>query len=137
MRVLDLLLCEEIRLESGKLSLINVFHEGISVSFPNGEAAVWPQSLPRVCLFSRLQREPTDLQPDKYTVFVETNGLLTARCEGALNMRPDSTYFSIIYQINGFMLIGPGEITFAIELSRGDRMVTVDARLATRLTVTQ
>lgn len=135
MRVLDLLICDDIRIEvGGKWSFMGVFLDGISIS-TSGVPLIWPITLARMGIFARVHLEDSDPRPDRYALFAHINSNLVGRYEGTPILAAGSSHISIVHLVQGFQLIAPGDISFAIELTKDDKTVTVEPKHSTRLTV--
>ena len=131
MRLLDFLICDDVRYEvGGKISLVGVYADGITVSSQNGPV-IWPIGLPKIGFFVRIQLEETDFRPERFVMSALHNGNLVGRYEGEVSISDSATHLTLALSATSFPLPAPGALSCAIELSKGEKSVTLEPRLGT------
>lgn len=98
---------------------------------PKARTVMWPVVLHKVGFLARVQLEDTDMRPDKFVLFVSNNSNLAARYDGAITIAPGAKHFALAFSANSLPLTAPGTMTYALELTKGDKSVTLEPNLST------
>jgi len=112
MKLLDIIVCDDIRQEvDGKQSLIGVYND-LQFIFPSNQAP-WPISL-KIGVFVRFKLDQKESIPDFFEINFFQNGNLISNFNGNLKIPENTINFNLVLVNNAFILPGPGQITFEI-----------------------
>ena len=105
MKLLDFIVCDDIRYEKGdKLSLMGIFGDKINLQVP--KSAPRPLSLP-LALYLRIFLEDKDRVPDVFKVVVSLDGKEFAKINGNIRVSDDSPkLLGLALPIKGFQVSG-------------------------------
>lgn len=121
MKLLDFIVCDDIRHEIGnKPSIMGVYDNIIFSPPPEGDLE-WPITL-RLGFFIRFLKEPGDVQPEAFRVEFIRDGSVFSKVEGIIKAASDSG-FSIVLVNSAFQLIGVGPISFKIVFSKKGKVI--------------
>jgi hypothetical protein len=112
MKLLDFIVCDDIRQEMGnKPSLMGVYDNIILPPSPEGDLK-WPVAL-RLGFFIKFLMEPDDVHPEAFRVEFIRDGSVFSKVEGIIKA-VSANGFSIALVNSAFQLIGVGPISFKI-----------------------
>lgn len=120
MKLLDLIVCDDIRQEvGGKQSLIGVYSDLI-INFMPGQM-IWPLNF-KLGIFIRLKLDDNDIKPDAFEIDCFYLGKIIKNFNGNLNFPENTKNFNLIMVDNAFMIQGVGHITFAIKFKKNNEV---------------
>lgn len=120
MKLLDLIVCDDIRQEvGGKQSLIGVYSDLI-INFMPGQM-IWPLNF-RLGIFIRLKLDENEIKPDAFEIDCFYMGNIIKNFNGNLNFPENTKYFNLIMVDNAFIIHGIGNITFAIKFKKNNEI---------------
>ncbi len=133
MKLLDLIVCDDIRQEvSGKVSLIGVYSD-LVIHFPS-DMVQWPISL-KIGLFIRFKLDDGEVIPTSFDINCFHNGAKFTNFAGNLTFPTDIKYFNLVLVNNAFPVPSTGEIVFEIVFQRKDgTIISIKPEYALKVT---
>jgi hypothetical protein len=120
MRLLDFIVCDDIRHETGnKVSLMGLYSNLIIQ--PAG-VLTWPIAL-RLGFFVRCMIESTDSEPERFHLELIKDGKTLFDAEGDVKITGDVRMFAISIVHPAFPIPGPGTIVFRLVFTKGDKVL--------------
>jgi len=125
MKIVDFILCDDIRKEVGnKSSLIGVFDQDIKLLVPDESAKkIWPKPM-RIGIFMRVLVENDDQIPDKFEVQFLYNDKLFGG--GGAAVMPTINRLKLInfaLQHPQFPILGEGHVRFLLKLYKDNQLI--------------
>lgn len=122
MRILDFLVCDDIRQEiGGKTTLVGIYNDQIGF-YEQAEQS--PLSLPKLGLFVRLQLEASDVSITGLELVVRQGDLEIARIHGAVPVSATQRNFSMAVIATNFAFPGVGLVQFDMLLKQDEEVVS-------------
>ncbi len=122
MKLLDFLVCDDIRQEIGqKTTLVGIYRD-LVISFV--KEAKWPFVI-RLCFYLRFKRAEMDSMPDGFIVDFLLNENKFHTLDGTLGISPDAEvdYFDLMLVNNAFLIPGDGKITFLVKFLKNEHVI--------------
>jgi hypothetical protein len=122
-KILDFILCEDIRKEVGnKHTLIGVFDEELNFLVPEGVKDVWPKPI-RVGMFIRIKLEENDIKPDRFELTFLYEGKAFGGGHGLIKIVNESKMMNFIFTHNQFPISGEGKISFVLKFYKDNNLI--------------
>ncbi len=119
MKVLDFLVCDDIRAEVGnKFSVMGCYTEGMQIQ----SVAPWPIPI-RFCVFFRFQLDQDDAAPESVALTIAQNGVFLSTSVNPAIILDRTRPITFISGPLQFLLPAPGELIFSFECKVRDRSV--------------
>lgn len=121
MKILDFIVCDDIRQEVGdKVTLVGVYAGSLIIKGP--EEINWPQTV-RIGFFLRFVMETGDAFPDRFQARFVSEGEEVTIFEGPMSLSEEYTYFQMVLMSNAFVIPRPGELTFKVVFLNGESIL--------------
>lgn len=126
MHLLDLIVCDDIRLEvNNKITLVGVYTDFIKVCSKTHESLMWPVQLCKLGIFARLKPDDEEAHPDAFIVTFLHNGnfLAKVKVDGKIIDYQPNKLFVIAIAAHNFSLPCPGRLSVQLDIERDGKFL--------------
>lgn len=122
MKLLDLIVCDDIRQEiGGKQSLIGVYSD-LVINYPPEKKIQLPLNL-KIGIFLRFKIDVEDSIPESFEINCIQNEKIIMTFNGNLKFPKDINYFNLAVVNNAFPIPNTGEIIFKISFKKDNKIL--------------
>jgi len=125
MKILDFVLCDDIRREEGKKSsLMGVYGDGITLTLPPGAMPTQGRQIGlRLGIFVRVALEDEDSLPDRFNIQILNGTDEVAKFEGQIGIKERPRILTFPLMANPLPIPGQCQLTFKATFSSGDATI--------------
>lgn len=123
MRLLDFLVCDDIRHEYGnKITLVGLYNEVIELQGSGGADIQWPLMF-RLGVYVRLLPEARDLEINNFELDFLFEGKMHSKAQGQVIIKEAGRSLLITLIANPFPVPQPGLLTFVLRFKNKETMI--------------
>jgi hypothetical protein len=124
MKLLDFVVCDDIRFETGnKASLMGVYNDSMFLTAQAGVAIKWPVVV-RLGVYARLLAEKEKASPNRFLLDISHENNVLTHSEGELEIQDLSRPFALALPLAQLPIPGPGHLTFRLLFQRDSDVVS-------------
>lgn len=125
MKIVDFIICDDIRYEIGnKVTLVGIYNDSIVFGEKNLSDIKWPKAM-KVGIYLRSLFTPEEPVPNKFVINIHHNGEKKLSLPGALKRIDGKKEYLITVAVvaDNFSFHGVGSVSFEIKYFQNDKLV--------------